>query len=262
MSPPRGAGRSGLAAGAAQAVNLELPIVRPLALPEQGEALRWREGPDLPAVAVVMLAGAIGGWLGMGNLAGGARGEEATVALVFVGLGWLMITAALAELVRSVAVVIDGGEVTVTRRQLTGRRRWSEPLGEFEGVAHEDRSRRWFVRNQGLPATGRRGPVSEFVLVLRHRSDRARDVDLFRAQPALSVLRTMHAVRAGKGGADVAECERVARGYRDALVHLCDRLDKPALVASDGGGAARPVPAGSLDLWLEPGAAPAARSAG
>jgi hypothetical protein len=231
-------------------VKLELPIVRPRDLPEGPDDLQWSEGPDLPSVAVVMLAGAVGGWMGMGNLAGGASGDQATVGWVFVILGSLLIVAAVMELVRFERVSISAGKVTATRRQVMGRTAWSAPLAEFRGVAYEERGRRLFVRNQGLPATGRRGPVTEFVLVLRHQVDGERNLDLFRAQPSLSVLRNMHAVRASKGGPDVVECERVARGYRDALANLCSWLDKPALIDT-GGGAETEVSPGDLNLWLE-----------
>ena len=107
------------------------------------------------------------------------------------------------------------------------------------------------MRNQGLPATGRRGPVSEYVVVLRHKTDRSRDLELFRAQPALNVLRTMHVASASRGRTDVQEVERVAGLYRDALGELCARLKKPALIETDGGDI-KAVNAKTLNIWLEP----------
>lgn len=222
------------------------------ALPGGDGTLEWRGGPDLPAAVAVGLVAMAGAALSASVLAAGGGGGNLAAAGLGLALSVLALAAVAGELARDERIRVAGGAVEVSRRTLGGRSRWRESASAFEGLAPVDRRRRFFVRNAGRSATGRRGPVTEFVVVLRHARDRSRDLELFRAQPSLETLRAMHAMHAARSGsAAAAELEQVARGYRDALVRLAGALDLPVL-ATGAGGAPAPARVEELGIWLEP----------
>jgi hypothetical protein len=240
-------------------MKLELPVVRVRRLPAPDAPLDFVEGPDWIGAVVVLivglgftLLGAAGAWQAMA--AGGTGPVVAGGVLMLVGLAGMWL--AVGELLRQERVAIDDGTVRFERRGLDGAQRWEEPLASYPGLEPVDRARRYHLRNQDRPATGRRGPVSEFVVVLRHRDGAARSVELFRAQPSLATLHGMYTVRATAGigtrrAAQADACLQLATQYRDALAALARRLSKPALVA--GADAERsPVDVDSLDAWLRP----------
>jgi len=228
--------------------------------PEHGEP-RWEEGPDWPAVVVVAAVGMVGAALAVATLLRelGAEAPQATVVAGAVLLAVACLAAsllAIAESLHRERIEVRDGALDVVQRGLAGSARWREPLSSYEGLVVIDRQRRLFVRNQDRPPTGRRGPVTEFVVVLRHGADRARDVELFRAQPSLETLRAMHAMnvsRAGSGeaGARAVACEDRARGYRDAVCRLARTLRVKVLIVAGEGQAARAVDPEALDPWME-----------
>jgi hypothetical protein len=199
--------------------------------------------------------GAAGAWQAMA--AGGAGPVVAGGVLMLVGLAGIWL--AIGEMLRHERVAIDAGTVRFERRGLDGVQRWEEPLANYHGLEPLDRARRYHLRNQDRPATGRRGPVSEFVVVLRHRDGAARSVELFRAQPSLATLHGMYVVRAAAGAgtrraAQADACLQLATQYRDALASLARRLSKPALVV-DADAERSAVEVDTLDAWLRPVAA-------
>jgi hypothetical protein len=248
----------------AAALRLRLPVVRVRRLPEARGEPWWEEGPDWPAVVVVALVGLVGAGLAGAALileltGDAARAPVVAGALVLAVACVVATVLALGEGLYRERVVVRGRDLEVQRRGLGGGTRWRESLQAYAGLTVVDRQRRLFVRNQDRPPTGRRGPVTEFVVVLRHARDRARDVELFRAQPSLQTLRGMHALntdprRAGGARALAAQaCEDRARSYRDALCGLSRRLGVPVLLTPPGGGTPQPVQARSLGPWLEAG---------
>jgi hypothetical protein len=92
--------------------------------------------------------------------------------LMLVGLAGMWL--ADGEMLRREHIAIDASTVRFERRGLDGVQRWEEPLANYPGLEALDRARRYHLRNQERPATGRCGPVSEFVVVLRHRDGAAR----------------------------------------------------------------------------------------
>ena len=247
-------------------MKLELPVVRVRRLPAPDAPLDYVEGPDWIGAVVVLivglgftLLGAAGAWQAMA--AGGTGPVVAGGVLMLVGLGGMWL--AVGEMLRREHIAIDASSVRFERRGLDGAQRWEESLANYLGLEPVDRARRYHLRNQDRPATGRRGPVSEFVVVLRHRDGAARSVELFRAQPSLATLHGMYTVRAAAGigtrrAAQADACLQLATQYRDALTGLAHRLSKPVLVA-DADGRHEPADAATLDAWLRP--APAADAA-
>jgi hypothetical protein len=177
----------------------------------------------------------------------------ALAALLLAGVGLAAVLAAIGEFLRLEQVRIEDGRVTVTRRGLAGTREWHASVKDYVGLEPLSRVRRLHVRNQGRPGGSLQGQVTEFVVVLRHRDDASRDLELFRVQPSLEILRAMHAVQSAgrRGGAAAAQAtEHAARRYRDALATLCERLQLPALVAAGREGR-EPASLDELDLWLQ-----------
>lgn len=244
--------------------RLRLPVVRVRALP--GDRARWEEGPDWPAVIAVATVGGVGAALSVATLIG-ELAAEAPQAPVIAGAVLLAVACvaasllAVAEAMHRERIEVHGNALEVIERGLAGSAHWREPLDAYEGLMVVDRQRRLFVRNQDRPPTGRRGPVTEFVVVLRHRADPGRDLELFRAQPSLETLRAMHALNAarserggggGIGAEAAAACEDRARGYRDAVCELARALDVRVLVVTGDGASLRAVEAERLGTWLEP----------
>lgn len=150
---------------------------------------------------------------------------------------------------------IDNGFVTRGYSSLGDAIRFAEPLRNYRGLQIVDRFRRLFLRNQDRPLTGRRGPITEFSIVLRHKKNRALDADLFRAQPSLQSLLTMRSVQdAARGPASAVNaraCAELVAGYRQALVRLCNQLKMPVLI-TDAGDELHEWPVETLDEWLRP----------
>lgn len=240
-------------------MKLELPVVRVRRAPAPDAPLEFVEGPDWIGAVVVFVVGlgftmlgAAGSWQAMA--AGGTGPVVAGGVLMLVGLAGMWL--AIGEMLRHERVAIDDGAVRFERRGLDGAQRWEEPLANYLGLEPVDRVRRYHLRNQDRPATGRRGPVSEFVVVLRHRDGAARSVELFRAQPTLATLRGMYVERASaavgtRRAAQANTYLQLATQYRDALAALARRLSKPALVADSDAGRS-PVDVETLDAWLRP----------
>ena len=230
----------------------QLPIVRRCQLPPAGAALQWQEKGDIPAALVVLLVAIIGAVLGSAGLYEAALASAVDLPLVIAALvillpcGYAMI-AAFGELRRAQTVSIDAESVRVGQML--------EPLTNYCGLLILDRTRRAFIRNQVTPLTGRRGPVTEFVIALRHRDDRDKDVEVFRAQPSLQTLLTMHAMQDAASGrassANANACLELVSSYRAALRQLSEQLDKPVLVigANESMNAWR---LHQLDEWMQP----------
>lgn len=238
-----------------------LPIVRIRRLPPATGALCWRETGDVPAAIVVLLVSATGALLGAAAVYRAATAAaEIDRALLLAALVVLSpcafaLLAAIAELTRVHSVSIDDAAVRLDIHELGRSFGHAEPRDRYQGLLIVDRTRRLFIRNQDRPLTGRRGPVTEFVIVLRHRESRALDVELFRAQPSLETLLSMHRMQGAASGrasaANAGACVDLAASYRHALVQLCAQLDKPALIA----GANNRIdewPVEALDDWLQP----------
>lgn len=240
------------ASAAGAVLGWELPVVRARALPDLRGALVWQDGPDVLAAAVVALVGAIGVFLGVSSLMQDVTLVVAAAAVCLAATGAVAVLAALGEFLRLERISIADGSVSVARRGLAGWRRWQAPVDDYRGLEPRDRRRRFHVRNQGRPGGSLQATVTEFVVVLRHRRDVARDLELFRVQPSLATLRAMHAVRtAGRGGPAAGEaCEQAAQRYRNALASLCDALELPVLIPTVD-GAHEPASLEELDIWLD-----------
>ena len=248
-----------------------LPIVRTRRLPPAAGALHWRESGDIPATIVVSVVAVIGILLGVGAIkqaASAAAGMDSallTAALVLLLPGVVALLAAIAELTRVHTVSIDDAAVHLGIRALGRRVEHSEPLHQYRGLLILDRTRRLFIRNQDRPITGRRGPVTEFVIVLRHRESRSRDVELFRAQPSLETLLTMYSMQDAASGrasaANAGACAELAASYRHAVARLCGQLDKPVLIA-DADHVLHEWPVQILDEWLQPPSSQQATTSG
>jgi hypothetical protein len=240
-------------------MKLELPVVRVRRLPTPGARLDVVEGADWIGAVVVLvvglgftLLGAAGAWRSTAEV--GAGPALAGGVLMLVGLAGIWL--AVGESLRRERVSIDGASVRFERKSLDGAHSWDEPLSSYLGLEPVDRARRYHLRNQDRPATGRRGPVSEFVVVLRHRDGEARSVELFRAQPSLATLHGMYQVRAAamagtRRAAQADACLELAGKYRDALATLAQRLSMPVLVAG-ADGRRTPIDIAQLDSWLRP----------
>ena len=238
-----------------------LPIVRIRRLPPVTSALCWRETGDVPAAIVVLLVSATGALLGAAAVYRAAiAAAEMDRALLLAALVVLSpcafaLIAAIAEFTRVHSVFIDDATVRFDIHELGRSFEHAEPLDCYQGLLVLDRTRRLFIRNQDHPLTGRRGPVTEFVIVLRHRQSRALDVELFRAQPSLQTLLSMHRMQDAASGrasaANAGACADLVASYRHALTQLCGQLDKPALIA-DANERIDEWPVKALDDWLQP----------
>ncbi len=244
--------------------TVRLPVVRVRPLPPSGEPLLWREGPDWPAAVAVLTVAGLGLVLAVATVMSALPAARDGVVPIAgaVALGAVCaaaLVAAAGECLHRERILVRGKEVRVERRGFPRGGAFREPLTGYAGLQCQDRRRRFFVRNQDNPPSGRRGPVTEFVVVLRHATDRTRDLELFRAQPSLETLSAMHAMSgtavAGSRRALAADaCLQRAGSYRDALQTLARQLRKPALVPAPDGGLDAVDPR-RLDSWLDPGAA-------
>ena len=245
-------------------MSLLLPLVRTRRLPPPG-ALRWRETGDIPSALVVLIVCAVGmvpAFGGAYRAASAAAGIESTLLITALALFVscvFAVLAAVAEFTHLTTVFIDKDTVHVRTRGFGRLSQYSEALHRYRGLFLVERTRRLFIRNQDHPITGRRAPVSEFVIVLRHGDDnergRARDIELFRAQPSLQTLLAMHSMQDAASGrasaANAAACVELASSYRQALTRLCEQLEKPVLIA-DAQHELQEWPLMSLDDWLQP----------
>ena len=240
---------------------LTLPIVRSRRLPPATSPLQWRETGDFLAALVVFVVAALGAVLGAALAVRAVESAQAIDRAALLGALALLLPclfallAALAEFTRVHTVSIDSATVHLGVRQLGRGFEHAEPLHDYQGLFILDRTRRLFIRNQDHPLTGRRGPVTEFVIVLRHRHSGAFDVELFRAQPSLTTLLTMHRLQDAANGrasaANASACAELAASYRHALTQLCEQLNKPALIA-DADKVVHEWPVDTLDNWLQP----------
>jgi hypothetical protein len=239
---------------------LNLPIVRIRRLPAATDPLQWGETGDTPVAIVVFVIALLGAALGAA-LAGYAidsaqHADDRTLlygALAVLLPCLLALLAAIAEFTRLHTVSIDTETVHWSARQLWRRFEYAAPLRDYQGLFILDRTRRLFIRNQDKSLAGRRGPLTEFVIVLRHKHSGAFDLELFRAQPSLTTLLTMHSA-AANGPASVesaSACAELAASYRHALQQLCEQLDKPVLIAV-ADKAVQEWSVDALDDWLRP----------
>jgi hypothetical protein len=239
---------------------LTLPIVRTRRLPAASNPLQWRETGDLPAAIVVFVVAALGAVLGAAIAVRAVETVHGVDRALLVSAFALLLPclfallAALAEFTRVRTVSIENGTVFRSDRQLGRGFEHAQPLSDYQGLFIFDRTRRLFIRNQDHPLTGRRGPVTEFIIVLRHRTSGAFDVELFRAQPSLTTLLTMHRMQDAASGrasaANASACAELAASYRHALTQLCEQLNKPALLA-DADKVVHEWPVSTLDHWLQ-----------
>jgi hypothetical protein len=222
--------------------------------------MRWRETGDVPAALAVFVVGALGAGLGGVSLMQAASNEGMDSALLVAAFALLApcalaMLAAVCEFTREHVVAINGRCVSCVCSSLGRNRSFAEPLCNFRGLQIVDRSRRLYIRNQDHPLTGRRGPVTEFAIVLRHNENRTCDVELFRAQPSLESLLTMYsmqdAARGRTSAANAGACAELVAGYRQALVRLCGQLEMPVLITG-AGDELHEWPVESLDEWLRP----------
>jgi hypothetical protein len=242
---------------------IRLPVVRASPLSSRDPVPSWHEGPDWVAAVAALAVSTLGLVLAGSVFAQEYAAAQAHVSILIGALALALVCAlvlvmGLGEIRYELRIRSQDGEIRVERRTLAGRCAWHEPAAAYRGLIVFDRARRLFVRNQGRPPTGRRGQVSEFVIVLRHDSDHGRDLELFRAQPSLQTLRTMHGLNAAAGGSArtlaARACEERAGDYRDALVGLARDLKVPVMMGA--GPDSRPVDVEQLDIWLEPPESP------
>lgn len=120
-------------------------------------ALLW--GLGMPAV-LLFLAQPFAPWTGDPNWTMRALALAALLAFLVFGIGYWLGPAVLSA-TRQVSVQISDQQIDVEVRNLLGRRRWSKPIAEYDGVAIEHWGTRGFGDNK-IPVAA---------VVLKHREE-------------------------------------------------------------------------------------------